>query len=830
MKKILYLLSLLLLSALSMYAQSDKAGPFMIKGQVVDSLTSETVPYATLSIALVTNPSKPIKLLACDIDGKFEAPLNQTGNYIITMQSIGKAPGVKNFTLKEGSKTLNLGKLLMQEDSQQIANVTVTAQKPLVKVEIDKLTYSLEDDPEAITSNTLDMLKKVPMVTVDGEEKIQLKGSGNYKIYLNGKPSTLLSGENAADALKSMPANSVKNIEVITEPGAKYDAEGIGGIINIITSRNTLDGYTGTIRGDASALGRVGGGGNVSLKAGKFGLTANYNYRYNNSPWTDTESYQETKQGEKEFINQKGQGKHKGPFQFGALEASYEIDTLNLLTLGVNLFNGNMKNLTRQDVQSLKPLNPEYDYTYRRFSDGKGNFGSTDVNLDYQHSTKKKDELFTVSYKYSHSPDGSESSTYLEDVVNYKEAHRFPRRDENDAYTDEHTGQVDYTTPLFKDHTLEVGVKYILRQNMSEAEARIYNEETKSWEMNIPQSTQLDHTQHIYSGYAGYAIKHKKFGYKVGVRAEGTNVDVKFKRTPEQNFKTDYFDVVPNATVSYMIDMAQQVRLGYNMRIQRPGIWYLNPYVNERDPENISYGNPFLDSEKSHNVNFTYSMFSQKFNLNVNGYYSFVNNSIERYTFVNENNVFATTYDNIGKRQNVGLYLYARWNPIPLFNITVNGGANYMEYEASSRNLKNDGFRGNVYSNAQFNLPKDFRVNVYGGYYSPWIMLQGKGGSQYFTGLNLSKDFLKKKLTVTLTANSPFWKTIKYESNTEDETFKTKNINNWRARDFSVRVSYTFGNLKGQIKKVRRGISNDDSKGGDGGGSGGGGGGGGTPQ
>ncbi|MDD4516588.1 TonB-dependent receptor [Massilibacteroides sp.] len=821
MKKTCCLIVLLLFAALSVHAQSDKAGSFIIKGQVVDSLTSETVPYATLSIVLATNPGKPVRLLASDVDGKFETTLNQPGSYVITTQSVGKAPGVKSFTLKEGEKTVNLGKLVMQEQNQRLGEVTVTAQKPLVKVEIDKLTYSLEDDPEAITSNTLDMLKKVPMVTVDGEDQIQLKGSSNYKIYLNGKPSTLLSGQNAADALKSMPANSIKNIEVITEPGAKYDAEGVGGIINIITNRNTLDGYTGTVRANASALGRLGGGGNISVKAGKFGLTANYNYNYNKSPWTDTESHQENKIGDKQYINQIGKSKHKGPFQFGSLEASYEIDTLNLLSLGVNLFNGNMTNKSEQDVESINPQNPQNDYSYRRYSEGENTFGSTDINLDYQHSTKKKDELLTISYKFSHSPDGSKSSTYLKDVVNYPYASIFPRKDDNDAYTDEHTGQIDYTTPLFKDHTLEAGVKYILRQNVSDADIRVFDDATQQWNQTSG-STNFDHIQHIYSGYAGYAIKYKKFGYKAGVRAEGTNVDVKFQNTPEQNFKTDYFDVVPSATVSYMLSMAQQIRLGYNMRIQRPSIWYLNPYINEQDPQNISYGNPYLDSEKSHNINMNYSMFSQKFNLNINGYYSFVNNAIERYTFINDANVYVSTFDNIGKRQNIGLYLYARWNPVPLFNITVNGGGGYVEYEAKSRNLKNDGFRANVYSNLQFNLPKDFRFSVYGGYYSPWIMLQGKGGSQYFTGLNLSKDFLKKKLTVTLAANSPFWKTLKYESNTEDETFKNKFINNWRTRDFSIRVSYTFGNLKGQIKKVRRGITNDDSKSGDSGSGGGG--------
>lgn len=817
------LLFLFLFAMLSLSAQTTKPGSFTIKGQVIDSLTNETVPYATLSIALAENPTKPVKLLACDVDGKFEAVMNQAGNYILTMQSIGKTPGVKPFTLQEGNAKKDFGKLYMQEQNERIAEITVTAQKPLVKVEIDKLTYSLEDDPEAITSNTLDMLKKVPMVTVDGEDKIQLKGSSNYKIYLNGKPSTLLSGENAADALKSMPANSVKNIEVITEPGAKYDAEGVGGIINIITSRNTLDGYTGTIRADASALGRFGGGGNASVKAGKFGLTANYNYQYNNSPWSDAESYRETKGAEKEYLNQLGRSKSSGPFQFGSLEASYEIDTLNLLTLGANLFNGNMKNKSEWDVKSENPSNPDRDYSFNRYSDGKNNFGSTDINLDYQHSTKKKDELLTLSYKYSHAPDGSESLTHLENVDNYPYASAlFPRKEENDAYTDEHTWQIDYTTPLVKGHTLEAGMKYILRKSISDATIHVYNEGSNLWNIE-PSSSKFDHTQNIYSGYAGYAVKHKKFGYKAGIRAEGTAIDVDFEKTPDQNFKTDYFDLVPSATVSYMINMAQQIRLGYNMRIQRPSIWYLNPYVNESDPENISYGNPHLDSEKSHNINFNYSMFSQKFNINVNGYYSFVNNAIERYTFINDKGVYVSTFDNVGSRQNVGLYLYARWNPVPLFNITLNGGLGYLEYESKSRDLKNDGFRGNVYSNAQFNLPENFRVNVYGGYYSPWIMLQGKGSGQYFTGMNLSKDFLKKKLTVTLSANSPFWKTMNYDSTMEDEFFRSENRNKWRARDFSVRFSYTFGNLKGQIKKVRRGINNDDSKSGESGGGEGGG-------
>lgn len=819
MKQKLLSLLFVLCCALPMYAQN---GTFTIKGQVIDSLTSETVPYATLRISAVETPQTAIKLLACDDDGKFETTLSHAGHYLIGIQSIGKAPAEKQFTLTENNKRLDLGKLLVQEDNQNLAEVTVTAQKPLVKVEIDKLTYNLENDPEAQTNNTLEMLRKVPMVTVDGEDKIQLKGSSNYKIYLNGKPSTLLSGDNASDVLKGMPASSVKDIEVITEPGAKYDAEGVGGIINIITSKNALQGYTGTIRTDVSALGRMGAGGNISLKAGKFGLTANYNFRYQNNPWTDAESFQETLGEEKETIHQVGESKFKGPFQFGSLEASYEIDSLNLLTVGANLFNGNMKNYSRQNVEMNNLSDPTMNYNYHKYNQGKNTFGSTDINVDYQRSTQKKDELFTVSYRFSHSPDGSEARTELSDVNNYPMAGMYPRWADNNAYTNEHTVQVDYTTPLFNDHTLETGVKYILRQNDSETTIRHYNDSTSAWEHMPEQESDFKHTQHIYSAYGAYAIKYKKFSYKAGVRAEGTSLNAKFKKTPEQNFSTDYVDIVPNATVSYMLSMSQQLRLGYNMRIQRPSIWFLNPYVDISNPSNISYGNPHLDSEKSHNINLNYSLFNAKFNLNASANYTFVNNSIERYTFVNDEGVYVTTFDNIGKRQQVGAYLYGRWSPVPLFNISVNGGVNYIDYKADQRGLSNNGVRGNVYSNAQVNLPKDFRVNVYGGYYSPWIMLQGKGSGQYFTGLNVSKDFLNKKLSVSLSCNNPFWKTMKYEMNTTDEQFRMRNISHWRARDFSIRLSYTFGTLKDQIKKVRRGINNDDQKGGSQGGEGGG--------
>jgi len=819
---------LLLFLSVFTQAQTGSSG-FTIKGQVIDSLSNESVPYVTLRISVASAPAKVIKLLACDENGRFTASM-AAGKYIMKMESIGKLPAVKRFTLSGSNKLLDLGKLLMNDDTQHLNEVTVTAQKPLVKVEVDKLTYSLEDDPESVTSNALDMFRKVPMLTVDGDDNIQLKGSSNYKIYMNGKPSNLLSGSNASQVLKSMPASSIKNIEVITDPGSKYDAEGVGGIINIVTAKNAVQGYTGSVRANVSTLGRIGGGGYLSLKAGKLGLTANYGYNRQNSPWNDSYSERITDNDmlthTKSILKEAGRSKNKGPFNFGNLEASYEFDTLNLVSVGANLFNGNMRSISELqaalNTMSGNAISTIPFYNYNRYSNTKETFGSTDINVDYQHSTHKKDEMLTLSYRFSHMPNNSDGHTDLSDVNNYYLASTYPKWNVNDAATNEHTAQVDYTTPTLKDQTFETGVKYIYRQSKSNTLEQIYNDSTKRWEDHSRDNSDFRHTQHIYSAYLGYLIKVSKFGFKVGVRAEGTSLNAKYAKNDTIDFNTNYFDIVPNATLTYQLDMSTQLRLGYNMRIQRPGIWYLNPYIDDTNPQNVSQGNPKLDSEKSNNVNFNFSKFAQKFSINASLTYSFLNNSIEQYSEVANfpstdprskyNGAIWNTYGNIGKKHQVGMFLYGNWNPIPLFRIYLNGGIDYSNIKSVSMNMSNDGFSERIFAGTQFNLPKDFRIDLQGGAFSPGIQLQSKRSAFYFAGVNVNKDFFKKKLTISVSAQNPFWKTMKMKNTTTGTGFESTSTT-WRnSRDFRFSISYRFGTMKGQIKKIRRGISNDDVK------------------
>ena len=803
----------------------ERAGDFYtISGQVIDSLSNEPVPFATASVAFVQTPTQPVNAVACDGNGKFEMQLKQPGNYLITVQSISIVTLTKPFTLTETNKKVDLGKLFVKESALMLGEVVVAVQKPLVKVEIDKLIYDMEADPEAKVNNALEMLRKVPMVTVDGDDKIQLKGSSNFVIYLNGKPSNLLRGQNLSEVLKSMPANTIKNIEVITDPGARYDAEGISGIINIVTSRNLFQGYQGSVSANTNTFGGFGGNTYLTVKTGKLGLTGNFSYNNNRRPGAEVTSISEN------FINNMYHkeisdmsSKNSGTYMSGRLEASYEFDTLRLLSLGVDLYNSKSNSKTERFIEMFN-ISEIQEYSYKTDGETKYDYGSTGINLDYQRSTRKKDEFITISYRFNDSPDGSEVRSNARDITGTIPLYaRLDQWFDNNARTVEHSGQIDYVNPINKKHSIEMGLKYIFRQNFSKVKQ--YELASGIWVEAPPNiNNDFEHNSHIYAGYVGYAFKSEKYGVRTGLRAEGTKQDVKFRLDESRNFDVDYYNLVPSITFSYQLKPAQQMRVGYNLRINRPSIWYLNPYINDTNPYNISYGNPNLEPQKSHNFNLNYSYFSAKYTLNASGSYSYTNNAISSYSFIDPANpdVKHTTYGNIGSSQNSGIYATAGWTPNRIFRLNINGGLNYRNMKSAELDISNSGFFNTFYMNAQFTLPKDFRINAYGQYQGKIVMLQGSQSALYIAGLSANKDFLKKKMTVSLSCTSPYSKYLNVNMSTTTEYFATTMKQAMPYRQVSINISYRFGSMKESIKKVQRGITNDDVMGGSSGGSGGG--------
>ena len=811
MKSRLIGMGMLLLVTLSapVAGQAQKA---VVRGLLVDSLTQEGEPFATIRIFRQQKPDKPVAMTVTDMEGRFEQEVSGKGDFEILFSSVGKTSKAVPFSLR-GDRTVNLDTVYISEDMQRLKGVEVVAQRPLVKMEVDKMSYNTEDDVDAKSSTVLEMLRKVPMVTVDGNDNITVNGSSNFKVYVDGKPNVMMSS-NPSAVLKNMPASSVKNIEVITNPGVKYDAEGVGGVLNQVTDKASggkagLSGYNATFRGMASTKG-FSGGAYFSMQKDKFSMTVNANVA--NGDIDDSEisaSREQLGEAGSSFLDNSQKGRTDVLVKMGNLNLGYEIDSLRLLSASFGLM-GFDNNSDYNTITSMRGgiYGDGFNYTGRSKQDN----GSYSINgsLDYQRSfADNKDRMLTFSYLISSSPvntdsyslfDGEPENPFLNLTNRYTDVHR---------NTLENTFQMDYTSPLKPGHLLNVGLKYISRNNYSDS--KYYLDENGGYIYNESNSLNYKHNNDILAGYAEYDGKWKKWGFKGGLRYEYTWQNVKYVVGQGENFSMRYGNLVPSANLSYMLSANQNIGMTYNMRISRPGIGYLNPYVDKSDPTSVSYGNTDLECEKAHNLSLVYNLFTSKWIVNLTLRQGFCDNAIESYSFYKDN-ILNTTYGNIVKNRQTGLNAYVNWNAGPKTRIYLNGGLSYVDLKSSELDLANSGWQTNAMLGAQQTLPWNIRlsVNVIGS--TKQYNLQG-----WNTGFNavmgsISRSFLKDRLSVSITGVTPFsGKGMEFKSYAKGRDFANHTCMLLPIRMVGISVSYTFGKQQA-TKQVKRTIRNTDVK------------------
>jgi len=793
-------LCLLLLSFFTPFllVAQNKVTNYQVTGQIVEKITGNGVPFATV---IIKNDSiKVKKAQACDVSGHFSIGLNTPLRYIIIVSSVGYKEFSMPLTVSE-LKT-DLGKIQVEE-GVLLKEVTITAQKPLVKIDPDKIVYSMESDPEAQSNNALEMLRKVPLITVDAEENITLNGQSNFKVLVNGKSSTMMS-TNFKEALKSLPANTIRDIEVITNPSSKYDAEGVGGIINIITGKKTFDGYNGSVSSGVDVRGSINLSGYLAVKINKFSFSSRFYGSQFIQPESRTivatEYFNNT---DYHYSQSNGNSSYKGLSNGYTGEASYEIDSLNLISLS---FWGYLSSYENNGFTETRYMNIDNDITrlYNNLLKSSNRSGSISGNIDYQRTYKKPDKSLTFSYKLDNNPRRIKNISGIDGIINYPS---YSQLSENDAVGREQTFQADYYDPITKKHQIESGIKFILRQNTSNSE--IFRDNTKLDNVN-----DLDYNQYIMGLYAGYLVKWKKLTAKTGLRLERTWNDGNSKTSGiNTDFTNRLFNLVPYITFSYMPKQGQTIKLSYTQRLSRPGIWYLNPYVNNSDSLNISYGNPMLKSEVSHSFELGYTYFTPKINFSASSTSSFANNAIERISRVESNGATVSTYENIGKDQLYGLNLYLSYRPSGKLNLFFSGGVNYSKLEANAGySITNKGFSFRGYVGGRRTLWKDGSVNANPGAYSSSIMLQGRSSTFFYTSLGISQYFLKRKLMLSVSTSDPFWYRKKYTYESKDITFNSNIENSYPAQNVRLSATYNFGKMDLQVKKARRGIKNDDIK------------------
>ena len=680
-------------------------------------------------------------------------------------------------------------------DTLALDGSAVVAQKVLVKMETDKVTYKVEDDIDAKTSTVLDMLRKVPMVSVDAQDNITVNGSSSFQVYVDGMPNQMLSA-NPSQILKMMPATVVKHIEVITNPGAKYDAEGVGGVINLITGlqkeegKALTEGQYGSITLQGSTKG-YGGGVFYSMQKGKwaFNLTGNASNTYVNGAESLIERTQKLPDGD--FVTTtSGIADVQTPFYNGSFNLSYEIDSLNLITVGAGYTGTNL--LTDSDFQ-IEMKSPLLEYAYGGTILSKTMVNGITANVDYQHSWASKPERsLVVSYQFSGSPTDTDIESIFDgDLMPDRMTDRFT----NSA---SHIVQTDFSAPLGSKagHVLNAGAKFTARHNSSDQDSYMY-----------------DFYNNIGALYAEYSGKFGPVDMKAGARYEHTWQNVAYDQTPEMNFNLGYGNLVPNASLQYNISMVQNIGLSYNMRISRPGITYLNPFVdNISDPSAISYGNPDLIPETGHNVSLTYNYFSPKWILNMSLRQGFVRNGMSAYSFYDNDHLMNTTYDNIVNSGTTGLNAFVMWIPGQKTRVILNGSTNYTDIRSEELDQKNSGWTYNALLGLQQTLPWDLRLSANAVASGRTVTLQGWSSGMLVGTLGLTKTFLDDRLGVSLSGISHLTggRGLKVESMSETKEFVSRTVTSIPIRMISMNLTFSFGKQdKVSIKKTRKTIEAD---------------------
>ena len=795
MKQIRFFLSVMMLTVSAVVMAQTT-----VKGVLMDKTLGEAEPFATVRVFKAGKTDKPVAMFLTKEDGQFSEKVNGKGKFDIVFSSVGKEDLRQTIELGNENE-LNLGTLYIKENTTVLKGVEVVAQKPLVKMEVDKMSYNVAEDEDSKSNTVLDMLRKVPMVTVDGQDNISVNGSSSFKVYVDGMPNVMFSS-NPSMVFKSMPATAVKSIEVMTNPGAKYDAEGASGVLNIVMNKQmpvaggpaqsySMNGYNGTVRASAGNR-QLGGSAFVSGQQGKLSYSVNAMTSYNKPGNTETELEQIQDNGVSQIMT--SSNSVKTPFTMGSLTLGYQLDDMSVINATAQLNTMSMKSTgtTTTKMGGYDVSNFSYDSS----TDMKNSRTSFSGSLDYQRFfNKEHTQSLAFTYQLNYSPATTESTNNFGGTRGAGLPDLSSRYSENKDKTTNHTFQLDYSMPLGIGQTLSLGGKLQLHDATSDSKyylKDVYDPST---------SSEYEYKNKILAGYGEYVGNFNKFGVKTGVRYEYTWQDVEYHLGNGNDFSTSYGSLVPTASLQYTLSQGSNLGLTYNMRISRPGISYLNPYVDKSNPIALNYGNPDLDVEKAHNLSLVYNTFT----------HNFTDNAISQYSFYDSDNLLNTTYGNVVKRHQTGLSAYVNYLLTKNTRLFMNGGLNYVDLSSDALNQSNSGWTANIMAGLQQTLPWDLKLSAFAITSTKNYTLQGWSGGFNILTASLSKSLFNDKLTLGLQGIMGLNKggNLNIESSSRGQNFTSYTNVKVPIYGVTFTVSYTFGNSKIRAKQHVNRVQND---------------------
>jgi outer membrane receptor protein involved in Fe transport len=784
-----------------------------ISGSVVNASTREVINYASVSL-LDQGTGKAVNGALTDTNGVFSLKNVAPGSYIVKVEFIGFKTFSRN-NVVVASKNVNLGVLSLAPSSAYLKEVTVTGSRPLIENHIDKLVYNAANDLTSQSGVALDVLKKVPSVSVDVDGNVELEGDANIRFLINGKPSTIF-GSSLADALQSIPASQIQSIEVITSPGAKYDASGTGGIINIILKESKVRGINGTL--NASLGTRLENGSfNLTVRKNKLGFNAFFSGNEQlNTTTLNTINRQSFNVTDDTLTNLYQNGSttfRRSGYQSG-VGMQWDLTSKDKLsaTFNYNHFGNNSHGFTNQQ-QEVAGNGGTAGNVYSNIastlnSGSQASENATDWSLDYKKNFKNKDQELDVLVTTS---SGKNSNTYYQQQNYPGGSPAATGSSGNSPGTDKETDiSVDYTQPLGKNFMLETGAKGVFEQltNVVTTDTLLAD---KTYGLNANQSYGLSYRRQIYAYYisSSFAAFHEFLEGKAGLRYEYTNTQADF---PGTNIP-GYGIFSPSLVVTHKFDESQSIKATYSYRIERPDYGDLNPFYNISDPHNISTGNPGLKPEQGHRYELGYNReFGNSGNIYAAAVYRFNTDDIQSFaTYYSSLVVNGTTYSDVSltQRYNIGSQTFVGGNFFGSLSVTpalsLRSNINIGERSNSSPGLATVSgffFRGNL--NATYKFGHDLIAEVFGNYNSSQKTIQGTRPAFGFYTLAVRKEFFHKKASLGFTATNPFTKYVTQRSVLYGTNFYQTGVREVPYQSFGLTLSFKFGKLEFKEKEKEK--------------------------
>jgi ferric enterobactin receptor len=802
MKKTVILLSLLILA---MVLNAQNKGGNSIIGTILNAENKLPLEYATVTI-FIKGDTKPFTGTTTDKTGSFTLTEIPSGTFKLVVENIGFTAFTKNeMVITKKDAIIDLKNILLSMQKNTLQDVTVVAKSKLVENKIDKIVFNAEKDISSQGGVATDVLKKVPQVSVDAEGNVQLAGNSGIRFLINGKPSSAF-GSNIADVLQSIPASQIKSIEVITNPGAKYDAQGMGGIINIILKSNNTQGYNGNISLSAGTR-NENASVNLNVRKSNFGINAFFSGNKRLRSGASSNNHRVTDDSGVISMLDQSSNNH---FDRQGYQAGTGFDwTLNKF----NSFTGNItyryfrfdgSGTTSQVLQPdkaastpaiLSTVNAGNRYLYH----------SVEGSLNYKRTFKKEDQELEASINID---DGyNDGRSYSEQFLFPAGTLDYGTKAFNPANTSETVASVDYTHPLPKSVKLGVGAKGTFFNIDNTANVTSYQPSSGSYLANDYLSNNLTYNQKVYAGYAEVSFPvGKLFDAKIGSRYERTQINAYYSNAGDVKIP-GYNTVVPSIFLSKKIGDAQTIKLSFSKRIQRPDYEDLNPFVNTTDPKNLSTGNPYLKPEIGYRYELGYSsdlgkagsiMINLFYRINENDiqpyvvYYPFYNVGDSVYT-----NVSVNTSTNIGREDNAGLNLFGDVHLTGKLSIR----GNVFLFHRHIINAVDKGYNSNSY-NYRFNMNVTYQftnslvAEFFGNFNSPRNEAQGRYPSFTSYTMAVRKQFWQKKGSLALTATNLFAETLTQKTILRGTNFTQNGERIIPFRSIGINFTWKFGKLE----------------------------------